>query len=261
MHDNYETECFDAFFEHRKRSFFYKGRAKIIDALLKGKIADNINRSKIIKIVDIGFGHGTKLPSELINRVRLVGIDVNFDSLSRIKKLSDSKALFVNADALALPFKESFEMVLLLDVLEHIDDDEKALRNIHDILKKDGLLVMMVPAVPSLYSKFDRLAFHKRRYALKELERKLTRAGFSVKKISYFIFFLFPLIYVFRKMRELFISSRSSEDIGITDMAEIKVIPVINELCLATLIIESWLISKFSFPFGSSIVAVAAAKK
>ncbi len=261
MIDNYETEHFDEFLEHRKKSFFYKGRAMIIEALLGKKIAGLLAGSNGIRVVDIGFGHGTEIPKCLLDRSELVGVDINFNSLSQIKKLGNSSVIFVNADVLDLPFKESFDVALLLDVLEHIEDDGKALASIQQVLKKDGILIIMVPAMPSMYGRFDKLAFHKRRYSAKDLKSKLTRAGFTVTKISYFFFFIFPFIYLFRKMREVFFSISRKEDSSITDMAEIRVIPGINEVGLATLMLESGLIKKISFPFGSSIVAIATAKK
>lgn len=261
MNANYETDFFDAFLDHRNRSFFYKGRSKIINALLNDKVASGLRALKTIRIVDLGFGHGTKIQQDIMGKARLVGVDINLDSLSRIKKIHGDKNLFVNADILALPFKKSFDMALLLDVLEHIDDDAKALRNISSILKEDGILVVMVPATPSLYGKFDKLAFHKRRYSARQLREKLEESGFSVKKISYFMTFLFPAIYIFRKLRELFMRMRNDAEPDITDMAEIKVVPVLNEMCLATLVLESLLINKVNFPFGSSIVAVASVKK
>lgn len=252
---DYETSLFDRFYDLRNRNFFYRGRARIIEALLKSDAGKIICRPGKIKIVDVGFGHGSKVSKDSLPDAITVGVDINYNSLSRIKDRVGADTVLVNADIRALPFKESFDMAMALDILEHVDDDALALDMIYRSCKKGALLIMTVPATPSMYGRFDRLAFHKKRYSAEELRKKLEKAGFSVKKLSYFISILFPLIYLYRKLRELFV--RRDQDVSIADMAETRTVPFVNGLCMATMIAESIMISRLDLPFGSSIVALA----
>jgi SAM-dependent methyltransferase len=256
-----QSDTFDMLFGLRRDSFFYKGRKKIIASLLNKSFRNAVRSTENFRIADIGSGHGSillldTLKDSNIKNATVTGIDIDLPTLSKIKGMGVANTNFVNANIMKLPFKRSFDMVLLLDVLEHVDDDSGLLGNIYNICNDGALLVMTVPAMSKTYSEFDKLASHKRRYDLPDLREKLSKSGFKVYKISYYIFFLMPVIYLFKSLRELLIRMQGKK-VGIADVAENKTIPVINELCLSTLLLESALINKLDFPFGSSIVAIA----
>jgi len=78
------------------------------------------------------------------------------------------------------PEIELYDTIICLNVLEHIDDDVEALRNMHRLLKKNGKLVLYVPANPRLYCEIDRGVGHYRRYVERELTGKMKQAGFHV---------------------------------------------------------------------------------
>lgn len=163
--------------------------------------------------------------------------------------------------------KESVEQISLLDVLEHIEDDEAFLHNLHRHLSAEGRLLIAVPAFKVLWSSEDDAAGHFRRYRLRELRCKVQSAGFDVLLASYFYQFLFlPILLV----RVLF------EKIGILrryDMRDEKERRKINQQqfeergYLVTKVLEL-LISReirkiksgVGLSFGSSIVLVAKKK-
>ncbi|MGC8839020.1 MAG: class I SAM-dependent methyltransferase, partial [Anaerolineae bacterium] len=90
----------------------------------------------------------------------------------------------VLAEALA---GRGIDTVVCLNVLEHVADDQAALRNIHRILEVEGgNVVIFAPASPVLYGAHDRLVGHYRRYTFEDLERKLRAAGFRVTDRFYF---------------------------------------------------------------------------
>lgn len=93
---------------------------------------------------------------------------------------------------------ETFPAAGLFDVLEHIEKEQDFLRQIHKYLKKDGLLVLTVPAHSWLWSGEDRYAGHFRRYSLKSLSQTLNASGFSVSYISYFFSVLVFPIFLLR---------------------------------------------------------------
>ena len=82
--------------------------------------------------------------------------------------------------------RTTFKTVYSVNVLEHLKDDEKALRNIHNMLDSKGKVVLLVPAKRFAYTNLDKDLGHYRRYEKKELVDKLEKAGFKVKEVSFF---------------------------------------------------------------------------
>src|SRR5262249_36598229 len=78
-----------------------------------------------------------------------------------------------------------FDSAVLINVLEHIEDDDGALRELSARLKPGGRLILWVPAFKLLYSDFDRKIGHYRRYRMPGLKAQLTRAGYDVGHIRY----------------------------------------------------------------------------
>lgn len=79
----------------------------------------------------------------------------------------------------------NIDTIVCLNVLEHINDDDKTLKIFHDILIPTGVLILQVPALRVLYGSIDKELGHKRRYSLNELRKKIKSAGFSVGDIHY----------------------------------------------------------------------------
>ncbi len=81
---------------------------------------------------------------------------------------------------------DPFDTVVCLNVLEHIEDDLYALRQMRDVLEPGGRLALLVPAHPILYGEFDRAVGHYRRYTRRELAEKLKQTGFNVREMKFF---------------------------------------------------------------------------
>ena len=79
-----------------------------------------------------------------------------------------------------------FDAAVLVNVLEHIGDDVAILRQLHDLLKPGGAVLVFVPALPVLFGSLDRLVHHVRRYTAPELQGKLRQAGLRVERLHYF---------------------------------------------------------------------------
>jgi len=155
----------------------------------------------------------------------------------------------------SLPFKTgSFDLVLALDVIEHVEDDVHALTECHRILRTGGFLVVTVPAFMSLWSPWDESLGHKRRYTLTDLVGAFQRAGLSVKESTYIFFFVFPVAILIRSLKRLIQkdAKRYSSDF-------IPLPRVLNSLLLQIGRLEQWVIAKLnlSFPFGLSVISVA----
>jgi len=90
----------------------------------------------------------------------------------------------LEAQLVSMP-EESVDSIVMVNVLEHIEDDSGAVAQMHRVLKPGGHLHIMVPALPFLYSKMDVRLGHFRRYRLKPLATMLSQAGFQVSVARY----------------------------------------------------------------------------
>lgn len=133
------------------------------------------------------------------------------------------------------------DTIVYVNVLEHIDDDERELELIYNTLEPGGRLLIFVPAVQALFSDFDRSIGHYRRYSKRELERKVSDAGFRIVKSKNFdAAGVLPWFVKFRLLRSMDMDQRS---VSIYDRL---VVPIVSRL-------ESIL----PVPIGKNLVLVA----
>ncbi|SMB96526.1 Methyltransferase domain-containing protein [Thermanaeromonas toyohensis ToBE] len=148
------------------------------------------------QILDVGCGDGwlaEELPQYCWKGVEL-------DPVLLRRALAKGIAV-VAGRAEELPFANgSFDGVCLLDVLEHLVDDRKAVEEAWRVLKWGGLLFVSVPLHPALWSAHDEMCGHFRRYRKKELRRMLGECGFRVVAEKYFVSLLQPAVWVIRKL-------------------------------------------------------------
>lgn len=138
-------------------------------------------------VLEVGAGHGTFTEMLSARGYRVVATDLSERCYGVLKERFDGDervtVVLGGADAAAqLPQHDS---AVLINVLEHIPDDDAVLRELGATLKPGGRLVLWVPAYQSLYSDFDRKIGHYRRYTKKALRAQLVRAGYQVSAIRY----------------------------------------------------------------------------
>lgn len=230
-------------FKMEQKHFWHTGRKEIILDTLERDVP-NLRKCKML---EVGCGNGNILAFLEQNGIDVEGGDISPEALKFCRKRTSARLHQV--DVVNLPFHNSYDIIGLFDVLEHIEDDAKALQSIHKALKPKGKLLLTVPAYSLLWSSFDVVALHKRRYTKEAMCGKLEENGYRVLKASYFMSFLFPIIALIR------LCKRSTADCS--NMVEMKTIPVINEIFLPFLRLEKLLIGKFNLPFGSSIIVLA----
>ncbi|MGH7253717.1 MAG: class I SAM-dependent methyltransferase, partial [Nitrospiraceae bacterium] len=141
------------------------------------------------RILDVGSGVGN-LAERLDGWEQLVLLDVNpaqceemAERFRGVAGVSVSCQDILNPAILALG-RGAFDTVICLDVLEHLADDEKALRHFHALLGPGGHLLLKVPAHPWLYGAMDLASGHFRRYARSALDRLADRTGFEIVAMS-----------------------------------------------------------------------------
>jgi SAM-dependent methyltransferase len=138
-------------------------------------------------VLEVGAGHGT-FTQVLAERGRtVVATDLSERCIGvlqrRFSRVSNVK--IVHGDTSMSADLGPFDTAILINVLEHIEDDNAALRHLWKSLKPGGRLVLWVPAFQALYSEFDRKIGHFRRYRLSKLRSQLTNTGFTVAEIHY----------------------------------------------------------------------------
>jgi len=116
-------------------------------------------------------------------------------------------------DICALPCPDhAYDLILATDIIEHVDDDAGALAELHRVLRPGGIVILTVPAFPSLWGLQDRVSLHKRRYRRRELEGRVAEAGLSLRDCFYFNYLLFLPIWLARQCIELFGVELESEN-------------------------------------------------
>ncbi|MBL7148073.1 MAG: class I SAM-dependent methyltransferase [Nanoarchaeota archaeon] len=226
-----------------KSYWWFLGKRNLIDCLL----SEIPRKRKRLKILDIGCGTGEDLP--LISKYGDVfALEYSKEVIKYIPK--EKVVGIVRGDARFLSFKENvFDIIIILDVLEHVKEDVKIMKEVSRVLKLDGILLISVPAVPFLFGNHDRALHHLRRYSKKSLNKILKDSGLKAERITYWNFFLFFPIAFVRILNKIK---------NVEKKSDIKNLPkAFNWFFLLILNLENKLI-KFgiNLPIGLSLVVI-----
>ncbi len=162
----------------------FRARTYLIDRALR--------RLRPGRLLDIGCGRGFVTVIAARHARRVVAVDVAPDAVAQTRELlrAHPDARVMVADVLGgdggrvdADLAEPFDAVVLSEVLEHLEDDCAALRTCHRLLRPGGSLVLTVPGNPRLWTRWDDLAGHRRRYTRSELTTRLVSAGFRVREL------------------------------------------------------------------------------
>lgn len=198
------------------------------------------------RLAEIGCGTGSLLDS-LSEFGEVTGVEGSADFLRVARR--HGRPVLSGALPDAIPFPPgSLDGVLLLDVLEHIDDDREALGAIRRLLRPGGLLLCTVPAFQALWSPHDVVLGHRRRYTAAALRRLLEGVGFRVTRLTYFNTLLALPVVVFKLLE----SRRRSHGHGLVSLPR-----WLNALLARLFAFEARLLRRGNFPFGISVLAVA----
>jgi len=221
--------------------WFVSRRELVLDLISR------LPRSEGPLILDIGCGTGATA-SALQRFGRVLGVDYSPLALNCCKRRGLTS--MVRGRAESLPMRDGCaDVIVATDILEHLEDDARALVEFYRVLKPGGHAVITVPAYRFLWSEHDLALMHKRRYVAKELIERGTRAGFRVKKHSYALFFLLPLA-LGRLFQRRLPSGRHPE-------AQLKPVPPwLNSWLIRFQRFETYLLRRVRLPFGLSVISV-----
>jgi len=217
--------------------FWFKAKTQLIEQLCQ-KAATQ----KSMKILSVGAGTGEDLACfKKMGSVYAIDIDQNALDLIPASLIAEKK----QADACDIPYSDAFfDMVVAFDVIEHIQDDQKMVEEVHRLLKKGGSFVFTVPAFNFLFGGHDRALNHYRRYNKTMMKRLMT--NFKKETLGYWFFWLFFPAVVKRLL------SRNSPSAPISCFPKL-----VNRVFYTVLSSENKFISRgISFPFGLSLYGI-----
>jgi SAM-dependent methyltransferase len=253
--------------------------------LIRGKLEDqhywHLHRREVIlqtlgkamplpggPLVELGCGAGTVATYLNEHGYRVDYADVHGKGLELARERAEARLgedaaglRFMRLDVCRQELPGRYRGVLLLDVLEHLPDDEDALRRARSAFEPgphERLLIFTVPAFSALWSPWDDLERHKRRYTRKTARALAERAGFEVVRITYFFFPLFfaaGALKCLRGVRDRI--KMAPPPASISELAEATPHPAINATLLKVLAAEKTWLSDRDLPLGTSLLCVA----
>jgi SAM-dependent methyltransferase len=200
------------------------------------------------RVLDVGVGTGANLPVlRSLGVSQIVGCDMSADALRHSHGLP--RTGLVRTDACRLPFKSgTFDVLIAMDVIEHLDEDLTALHEFARVLKRGGHLVATVPAFPSLWGPQDIVAHHRRRYRRRPLLALFERAGLRVATSFYFNYLLFFPIWLARQvLMAMRVEVQSENEINT---------PWLNRLLTRVFLLDVQSAPHVNVPFGVSLCLV-----
>jgi SAM-dependent methyltransferase len=233
-----KTDTYKRQYHQNKNHWWFEGKKIILRKILKKNL---INTKKIL---DYGCGVGINL-SMLSEFGKVYYYEKNKLAINYVKKKYFNKKIFVNVTRL-FKFKKKFDLIIAADVIEHIKNDRKVIFKLSNLLKKDGHILITVPAFQNLFSSKDISLMHYRRYN-KETLHKLLDKHFHIIKFTYFNFILFlPIAIVIFFFKII--------NVNFIEKVEKRPNFLINKLAFFFFVFESFLINKVNFPFGISLL-------
>jgi dTDP-4-dehydrorhamnose reductase len=234
------------YFEIEKNHWLMKIRRSIVLDNMKKYLGKKPSEAKIL---DFGCGSGIFVEELQRRGYKIFGTDISeeaikFGELKGIKNLSvqDSHKLGYGSN--------SFDAVLSMDVLEHLEDESWAIKEVERILRPGGKFIIMVPAYQFLWGVQDEVAHHYRRYTLGGIKKKiLNSSGLKIKHSTYFNTLLFAPIALVRIISKIFGLKNRQSDFDLNN-------PILDKIFFSVFNFERKLLKRIKFPFGVSILLV-----
>ena len=168
-------------------NWWYFGRKKILEFILNSK-----KYSEKIKILEVGPGVGINIDIlQKYGDVDILDIDTYFINLIKDNKRLDIKNIYQDFSEI----KEKYDLVVFLDVLEHVEDYETFLLDIKSLLEKDGIAILSVPGYQFMFSEHDRTLHHFRRYNWKLIRDQVGKEFHIIERYGY-NYLLFPIRFL-----------------------------------------------------------------
>jgi 2-polyprenyl-3-methyl-5-hydroxy-6-metoxy-1,4-benzoquinol methylase len=198
-------------------------------------------------IVDIGCGTGKNLETFASMGFTVRGIDISPKAVAYCKKRGVKNVSVGSAQHTKLA-TSSVDVVTMLDVLEHVNE-KSVIREVYRILKPGGIFICYVPAKPSLWSGWDEVLHHKRRYTKDSLMRAM-KQWFTISSITYRYLFLVLPVFLIRTSKTMKKHTSYGSDFSFTNS-------FINTVLYGMSLIDETISSVASLPSGTSLFCVS----
>lgn len=251
--DEYQEAEFKTLLEMQDRHFWYVGRHKFLLGCLKKYLKQSHKN-----LIDLGGGVGGWI-KYLIDRFPFGFEEIALGDSSNVALMGAKTVLpdsisFYQVDLMATHWREKWDVIFLLDVIEHCPDDEAILNQVFEALKPGGLLIVSTPALMYFWSYNDEFAKHLRRYNISDYERLAGLTGFKLLDARYFMFFLSPLYWLSRKSKTKGLSKVEIKA-SIEKKHQVPRFPI-NYLLSKIFSAETPLGHHLKFPWGTSVLGV-----
>lgn len=237
-----DSQIYQEMMKIENKHWWFVARRSILD-----KVIESLSLPESAEILEAGCGTGGNL-AMLKRHGKVCAMELNETARAFANNLNLAP---VKSGCLPdhIPFADQqFDLIVLLDVLEHLEEDTSSLQTLSAKLKPSGWLLVTVPAFPWMWTKQDQLLHHKRRYVQSNLRQVVNSAGYNIKLTSYFNFFLFPVIAGIRLLLSLL-----NKEVNETGMPP----QPINQMLTLLFSWERYFINRLSFPFGVSLLLLA----
>lgn len=260
--EDYDSADYQTLSRMQSRHFWYRGRHRfLLAAMARSPLTSGSRCLAGLRLIDIGGGCGGWLLDLMrsydITNAELAIAESSPTALAYASQVLPTSVNRYHADLLNLQWRNRWDVVFLLDVLEHISEDAEALRQIRDSLAPGGLLFVTTPALMRFWSWNDDLALHRRRYSRPDFVRLAHESGLRLLDSRYFMFLLSPLLLASRWLssRKVAKSSKGEAKTLQASMHSEPWLPV-NLLLRGVLSSESPLGHYIRFPWGTSVLGI-----
>ena len=259
--EEYDSRGFGVLFRMQRDHFWYRGRHRFLLHAVRRHLGGGRKGNDGLRAIDLGGGCGgwvsTFLERAPVPVAEMALADSSASALEMAATVLPARVERHQVDLLQLPWRNRWDVVFLLDVLEHIPEDERAMREIAQALRPGGYLFVTTPAIPTFWTWNDTVVGHQRRYTKRDFRALGGACGLEVVGSHYFMFLLSFALIAQRwllKPRKAELSAREAwEEVNKTHRVPPR---WLNATLGAVFALETPLGQQVPFPWGTSILGV-----
>ncbi|HXB42823.1 MAG TPA: class I SAM-dependent methyltransferase [Puia sp.] len=243
-----DSEYLKKYYNLERAHWWFRVREKIF----RQQLTQSLPGDKELKILNVGAATG-RTTEMLADFGAVTSVEFDHDTCEFLRAKLNMEV--TEASVTALPFADQrFDVICAFDVLEHVQSDEQAIKELSRVCKSNGLIYLSCPAYSFLWSDHDRINHHYRRYTSRSLE-KLVQREFQLQYMTYFNSILFLPIAGYRLIQRIF----PRKEVIQSDFADHGLLSKkwLNWVFETTFNTEVLLLRSIKFPFGISILVRA----